>query len=193
MTAFVLVFPPDGNEKWQILPQFFMPEATLLDRAKEDNVPYDMWARAGLITTTPGNTIDHAFVEKAVVEASKLYKLQEVPYDPWNATEIATRLENNHGITMVEHRQGSKSMSEPTKKLHAHILEEKLAHGGHKVLDWNADNLEVKVDESENVRPVKANTKKRIDGIVATIMAFGRAILHYEKSSVYESRGVITI
>jgi phage terminase large subunit-like protein len=193
MASFVLVFPPEGNEKWQVLPYYFMPEDTLMERAKEDRVPYDMWKRKGLITATPGNVIDYGFIEKQMVEAANLYSLQEISYDPWNATELATRMENDHGITMVEHRQGFKSMSEPTKKLHAHIIEEKLQHGGHKVLEWNADNLEVKTDESENVRPVKANTKKRIDGIVALIMAFGRAMQHHEQKSVYSERGVIVL
>lgn len=195
MTAFVLVFPPEGNEKWQILPWYFMPEDNLVERSRADGVPYDMWARGKLplITLTPGNVIDYGFVEKKIIEASKLYNLREVAYDPWNAMELAVRLENNRGITMVEHRQGFRSMSEPTKKLHAHIMEEKLAHGGHKILTWNADNLEVKIDASENVRPVKANTKQRVDGLIATIMAFGRAIEHWSRPSVYASRGVITL
>jgi phage terminase large subunit-like protein len=195
MSAFVLVFPPEGNEKWQVLPYYFMPEDTLMERAKEDRVPYDMWARgkSPLITTTPGNIIDYAFIEKQIVESANLYSLQEVAYDPWNATELATRLENTHGITMVEHRQGFKSMSEPTKKLHAHILEEKLQHGGHKTLTWNADNFEVRTDESENIRPVKSNKTKRIDGLVALIMGFGRAMQHHEQKSVYSERGVIVL
>jgi phage terminase large subunit-like protein len=59
MSAFALVFPPDDiNSKWRILPKFYMPEATIYERAKEDKVPYDMWAKQGLITLTPGNIID---------------------------------------------------------------------------------------------------------------------------------------
>jgi len=116
--------------------------------------------------------------------------LKEVAYDPWNATETAVKLDNEDGITMVEHRQGYVSMSEPSKKLHAHIVEEKLGHGGNKVLRWNADNLEVKIDASENVRPVKANPKKRIDGIICLIMCLGRALATYERKSKYESQGL---
>jgi phage terminase large subunit-like protein len=194
MSAFGLVFPPTNpNEKWKFIVNYYMPEATIMDRAKEDKVPYDMWVRAGLIKTTPGNVIDYKFIQKDVINASKLYNLREVAYDPWNATETAVKLDNEYGIEMVEHRQGYVSMSEPTKKLHAHIVEEKLAHGGNKVLRWNADNLEVKIDASENVRPVKANTKKRIDGIITLIMALGRALATYEKTSVYESQGLTVL
>jgi len=194
MCAFVLVFPPDDiNKKWRILPKFYMPEATLHERAKEDKVPYDFWAKKGLITLTPGNIIDYEFIQKDVINASKIYDLREVAYDPWNATETAVKLDNEHGITMVEHRQGYVSMSEPTKKFHALILQEALAHGGHKVLEWNADNLEVKIDVSENVRPVKANVKKRIDGVVATIMALGRALQTFERKSKYELQGLTVL
>jgi len=196
MTAFVLVFPPwKKNGKWIVLPTFYMPEDNIVERSKTDKLPYDMWARAGLIKTTPGNVIDYEFVQKDVVNASKIYNLQEVAFDPWNATETAVKLQNQYNINMVEHRQGLQSMSEPTKKLHAAIVSGDLLHPDHQILNWNADNLEVKQDISENVRPVKSkDTKKRIDGIVATIMAYGRAITHKGPFiSVYKRRGLLSL
>jgi phage terminase large subunit-like protein len=84
---------------------------------------------------------------------------------------------------MVQFGQHAKNYNEPTKKLLEIVREEKMAHGGHAILKWNASNLEVKEDKNSNLVPVKPQTKRsvqnrrRIDGVVATIMALGRALV----------------
>jgi phage terminase large subunit-like protein len=57
------------------------------------------------------------------------------------------------------------------------VISERLRHGGHPVLRWMADNVSVKQDPAGNLKPDKAKSTGRIDGIVATIMALGRAIV----------------
>lgn len=189
LSSFAQVFPPKHeDEKWKILMKYYMPQDNVQERVKKDNVKYDVWIREGLITITPGNVIDYEFIRKDIIQASHDYQLQELAYDPWRATETAVKLENDEGITVVEHRQGFKSMSEPTKHLLEYTMAGKLAHGGHKVLAWNADNLAVKIDAAENVKPEKDKSNERIDGIVALIMALGRAIVSLgPKTSIYET------
>ena len=98
------------------------------------------------------------------------------------------RLENDDGIVMVLHRQGWKSMNEPCKHLLEYTMAGKLAHGGNKVLTWNADNLAVKIGAAEEVSPQKDKSNERIDGIVALIMALGRAIVNLgPKTSIYDT------
>lgn len=176
LTAFVLVFPDDEKKTYSVLPHFYMPAENIEERERTDRIPYRMWIEAGLLTATPGNVVDYAYIKRDVINASRIFELREVAFDPWGAQKLAPELQDEHGIVMVEHRQGLKSMSEPTKELHAAVISGKLRHGGHPVLRWNADNLEVKIDESENVRPVKGKSRQRIDGMVALIMALGRAL-----------------
>lgn len=90
---------------------------------------------------------------------------------------------------MVEHRQGYKSMSEPTKHLLKFIMGHKLCHGSNPVLTWCADNLVVTEDASENVKPAKDKARERIDGIVALIMALGGALRNMDHKSIYEESG----
>ena len=76
------------------------------------------------------------------------------------------------------------------------VVDRKLRHGGHPVLRWMADCLTVKQDINGNVRPVKPErlkSSKRIDGMVALIMAMGRAIVSDDSRSVYEQRGLRVI
>ena len=117
------------------------------------------------------------------------YDIQEIGFDPWNAYQVAQHL-TDEGLVMVEIRQGMKSMSMPMKELETLILSKMIQHGGNPVARWMFGNLEVKMDENENIRPVKSKSTERIDGVVALINALARAIVHEEHTSVYETRGV---
>ena len=76
---------------------------------------------------------------------------------------------------MVAFRQGFASMSAPTKELEKLIVGRQLAHGGHPVLRWMVSNVAVKQDPAGNLKPDKAKSTERIDGVVALVMSLGRA------------------
>lgn len=193
LSAFVLVYPPiKESDKWVVRARFYCPEDSILERSRTDRVPYHIWQKQGYITATPGNVIDYAYIEKDILQASQDYNLVELGYDPWGATELATRLYNDYGIVMVEVRQGAKSMSEPAKDLLAKVLKHDISHGGHPVLRWCADNIVMVADANENIRPAKDKATDRIDGMVALINAWTRAIFA-EDGSVYEERGVLVL
>jgi phage terminase large subunit-like protein len=101
---------------------------------------------------------------------------------------------NEDGFQMVEVRQGAKSFNEPAKDLLVHVMTEKVRHGGHPVLRWCADNLVMRSDPNGNVAPDKEKATEKIDGMVALIMAWGRAMFgNDETQSVYETRGVVCL
>lgn len=196
MTALALCFPPDSDMPyWKLLVEFWLPEARLRERENTDKVPYHLWAEAGLLKLCPGNRVHYPFIVKHIAEAAKRYQIREVAYDPWNAESVAQTLSDEHGVEMVEHRQGYISMSEPCKEFLGLIKDHEIAHCGNRILRWNVDNLRVKIDESENIRPVKdraARNRKRIDGAVASIMALGRAVASRDDgSSIYDERGLL--
>jgi phage terminase large subunit-like protein len=95
---------------------------------------------------------------------------------------------------MVAFPQTMKNMATPTKEFYKLVFEKKIAHGGHPVLRWNVDNIFIKQDENENIRPDKAKSTEKIDGAVATIMALDRCLRcnGTETGSVYDRRGLIT-
>lgn len=191
LTAFVLVFPPSyEGEPVYVLPTFWIPEANIEGRERKDRVPYSAWARDGYIETTAGNVIDYDAVFEKIVELKGQYKIVDVAFDRYGATQIATKLADA-GIQMVMHGQGYVSMSAPTKEVMRLVLSGKLAHGGHPVLRWNAENVVVEQDAAGNIKPSKGKSREKIDGMVALAMAVGRMERHAEaeKVSVYETRG----
>jgi phage terminase large subunit-like protein len=140
-------------------------------------VPYDAWVRDGHIEATPGNVIDFQYIIDQILVLVGMFGLQEVGYDPWNATQTAIELQSA-GIEMVETRQGYKTMSEPSKQLESLVRSGKLSHNGQPVLRWNAANVTVRTDGNENFMPDKKHSMERIDGIVALVMALSRAMVH---------------
>lgn len=184
-------FPEDRYHVW---PMLFLPEATIERHAKEGRLLYRQWADQGWIHVVPGPVIREGFVIQRVVEVQQYCEIFELGFDPWNAQEEALKLVNEYGINMVELRQGYKTLSPPMKKLERLLLLAKLCHGGHPVLRWMFQNVQVISDENGNIRPVKAakHSPKKIDGIVGLVMAIARAMLMIEDRSVYETRGVIS-
>jgi phage terminase large subunit-like protein len=195
ITAFVLVFPPlDEQDKYIILPYFWIPEDNLTLRVNRDHVPYDVWERQGYLQTTEGNVVHYGFIEKFIERLGERFNIREIAFDRWGAVQMVQNLEGM-GFTVVPFGQGFKDMSPPTKELMKLVLEQKIAHGGHPVLRWNMDNIYIRTDPAGNIKTDKEKSTEKIDGAVATIMALDRAIRcgNDGGASVYDERGILFI
>ncbi|KZL93963.1 terminase large subunit [Clostridium magnum] len=190
ITAFVLIFPPiPTDDKYYVLPFFWIPEDNLKLRVRRDHVPYDIWKKQDFLKTTEGNVIHYGFIESFIEELGKKYNIKEIAFDRWGAVQMVQNLEGL-GFTVVPFGQGYKDMSPPTKELMKVALEQKIVHGAHPVLSWMMDNVYVRTDPAGNIKPDKEKSTEKIDGVVALIMALDRAIRHESKESVYEKRGM---
>lgn len=192
ITALVLIFPPrDENEKYVLLPYFWIPEETIPRRVKANSVPYDIWEKQGYIMSTEGNVIHYDFIEKFIMDLSEKYHILKIAVDRWNATQMIQNLEGE-GFTIVPFGQGFSSMSAPTKEFYRLLMEGRIIHGGNPVLRWMAGNVVIDTDPAGNIKVTKAKSKEKIDGIVAAIMALDRCIRQEGQSgSVYDERGLL--
>jgi phage terminase large subunit-like protein len=168
------------------------PEDTIMKRSEHDRVPYDAWVRDGWLNATPGNVVDYDWIEAEIERLNVEFKLVELAYDPWNATQTAIHLEAA-GVKTVEVRQGVASLSEPSKELEKLVVAGRLRHGGNPVLRWMANNVAIREDASGNIRPDKDRSSERIDGIVSTIMALSRGIQDLYQPSRYDTEGLLWI
>lgn len=190
ITAFVLVFPPtDTDDKYYVLPYFWIPEDNLKLRVRRDHVPYDIWKKQGYLQTTEGNVIHYGFIENFIDELGTKFNIKEIAFDRWGAVQMVQNLEGL-GFIVVPFGQGYKDMSPPTKELMKITLEQKIAHGAHPVLSWMMDNVYVRTDPAGNIKPDKSKSTEKIDGVVALIMALDRAIRREMKENIYEKRGM---
>lgn len=194
VTACVLVFTPaQADDPYQVLCRFYLPQENMENRVRRDRVPYDVWVRQGFVSTTPGNVIDYDFIVADIDELMTRYDIAEVAFDPWGATQIQTKLAElrDDEDWLIQFRQGFASMSPAMKALERLYMAGELAHGNNPVLNWMASNLVVRADPAENIKPDKAKSTERIDGMVALAMAVDRAVRKQgAEPSVYEERGI---
>lgn len=169
LTAAVAVFP-DGDQ-FDVLAHFFIPAERIPQRVTRDRVPYDQWAKDGLLTATPGPAVDYDYVRNLLVDWDNEFDVRVVAYDPWNATDLVSRLEKQDGFTCAKVRQGFATLSAPSKSLESAIVSKRLRHDGHAVLRWNIANMSVESDAAGNIKPSKELSTERIDGGYALIMA----------------------
>lgn len=186
--------PPDKDDKYIILPYFWIPEDNLTLRVNRDHVPYDVWERQGYLQTTEGNVVHYGFIEQFIEKLGERFNIREIAFDRWGAVQMVQNLKGM-GFTVVPFGQGFKDMSPPTKELMKLVLEQKIAHGGHPVLRWNMDNIYIRTDPAGNIKADKEKSTEKIDGAVATIMALDRAIRcgNDHGTSVYDERGILFI
>lgn len=194
IAARILLFPPFENDKyWHVHPFFYLPEDMTETGASTNSTAYDAWAKEGYITLTPGNVIDFNVIEDDIRELPQQFAMQEIGFDPWQATQMATTL-SAEGVPMVEVGQTVKNFSDPMKTIEALVKQKLLAHPRNKVLDWMVSNVTAQEDKKENVFPTKKTVDAKIDGFVGLCIAVNRAISQAPVlPSVYETRGIVEI
>jgi len=186
-----LVFPEKGA--YYVLPFFWIPRENAIERENRDRVPYLTWGRAGWLELTEGDVIDYDIIRKRINELEEKYDIKEIAIDRWNAHQISQQLAGD-GFEMIAFGQGFASMSAPSKEFEKIVIGGQLIHGGNPILRWMASNVSAEMDAAENIKPSKKKSTERIDGIVATIMAIGRATnQEVRKKSIYESRGLLSV
>lgn len=169
LTALVAVFPDD--DEFDVLAQFFVPKDSIRERSNRDRVPYEQWAREGFLIATPGKVADYEYIRQTLQAWAAEFDLHSIAFDPWNATDLVTRLQEQDGFVCTKMGQGFASLSAPTKSLEKAILSKTLRHDGHPVLRWNISNVSVETDAAGNLKLSKKTSSERIDGVAALVMA----------------------
>ena len=192
ITAYVLLF--HENDRFQLLPHFWIPEEKMLEKIRKENINYDKWVAEGYVTVTPGNVIDYDFVKADILRIVADYDLRTSAYDRWNSSQTIIDLQNE-GMECNPFGQGYGSMSAPTKEFEKLVLTGKIEHFGNPVLRWMLASTLVKTDPAGNIKPDKEKSTQKIDGIVAAIMALGERMTAQanDERNPYENRGLLTL
>lgn len=170
MCAFRLVWVVDGRIYTHGLR--WVPESAVASRTERGTVPYASWVHAGLIKQTEGNTTDYAIIEQDILDICDRFKVQNIAFDSWNASDLTNRLVSAD-VPMIEFVQGPKSYHPAMQQLERAYIQGKLNHGGDPVLNWCASNLVARRDQNLNMAPDKKKCADKIDDMAALLMAVG--------------------
>lgn len=211
LTAHVLAFPNlDGSI--DLVARCFMPADRLKDHIENDKVDYKTWVDQGWLTLSPGNVIDFDFIEQSIRDDFGHFAIKELAFDRAGATDMTQRLDKSIGresglpdskkLAVIPFGQGYFSMSEPTKAFFNLVESGKIRHGGNPLFRWQVDCATTIQDPAGNIKIVKPDRRKhakRVDAVVAAVMAIARAKLLQinevagTNRSVYETRGVLSV
>lgn len=181
-TANTWLFPPiKAGELWKLLVRLWLPEAAVKKMRVKARLPVDEWIRLGLIRVTPGNVTDYKFVRADINKDREQFNVKEIAVDRFNSTQLVTDLQDD-GAEMVLFGQGYASMSAPCKDFERLYMSHQITHGGNKVLRWMATNAVAMRDPAGNMKLDRTNVDNKIDGMVSTVMALGRAIANQDAS-----------
>ena len=171
LTALVFV-----SEDGDVECKFWLPHEGLLQKAKEDKVPYDIWERDGYLLTTPGKAIEYEYIAHELKKIFDIYNVEALNFDrmmmkflmPWlkKVGFTDSQLEK-----FKDFGQGFFSMTPALRDLEAKLLQEQLKHGMHPVLTMCAGNAVIETDAAGSRKFAKNKSRGRIDGMVSLAMA----------------------
>jgi phage terminase large subunit-like protein len=170
-TAWVLLFPgsptdPDA-EGFTVLPRFWIPQ-TAVERRAPMLEQFQVWQREGFVTVTPGEVTDYKAVRAGIKQDAEDFRIRCFGYDPWNSTHLVMELEDG-GLEAVKVQQTAARLNDPCKRLETLLAGTQLYHGGNPVLRWMADNVETTATADGLIKPSKAKSGEKIDGIAALV------------------------
>lgn len=182
LTATVQLMMKPNDLTVYCLPMFFIPEMILKEKVEKDKVPYDIWAKRGLVTICNGARVDYSAVTKWFADLVENFDIRPlwIGYDPWNSQYWIEEMQN-YGFNMEIIRQGAQTLSQPAKQLAADLAENKVNYNNNPILKWCLTNTAMEYDKNDNIRPTKRGTSRlRIDGTVATINAYVVLLNHLQ-------------
>lgn len=190
ITALVRLFfrqEDDDSVHYYAFPEFWLPQEKLQNSS---NSQYQSWAKQDLIHVSDGAINSLEDIQDYIAEDAKRFDTLAIAFDPWQAYQLATNLQNE-GLSMVELKPTVSNFSEPMKQVQALVYAGKLHTDGNPVLEWMASNLVAHYDAKENVYPRKETPDNKIDGMVALIMAMKQAIfMDVENSYIADASGI---
>ena len=176
LTCATMLFMVPGDDHIYVKQMYWIPEELFDKRVREDNVPYDIWYKKGLIQKSPGFRNDFRLISewfKKLQDEEDIY-LFKCGYDRWSAAYLVKDMEAIFGEqAMVPIAQGKKTLSAPMKNLAADLTAKKIVYNNNPILKWCMTNVAVDVDRNDNIQPCKtSNPRKRIDGFASLLDAY---------------------
>jgi phage terminase large subunit-like protein len=155
----------------------YFPKDSLSDRIKTETELWNQWFEKGVVTSTPGKTIDYEFMINEIGRICEEYDISECLYDPYCSNKIISDLENS--LILIPIPQNLKNLSPYTKSYEKAILDGDIVDGND-FMKWAVSNAMIYEDANGNIKLVKNSRKGKsvenlhIDPVITSLMGLGR-------------------
>lgn len=165
------------NKKYFMKHFLYFPRDSFQDRIQKETELWRMWFDRGIVTATPGKTIDYEFMLKQVQNICEEYEISELLYDPYNSSKVIADLEDS--LTVVPIPQNLKNLSPFAKAMEKEILDGNIVDDN-EFMKWAISNAKIYTDANFNIKVIKNNNKGtdtgnlHIDPVITESMCIGR-------------------
>ncbi len=162
----------ERNGKLYVFTQFFMPLERFNKACEEDNVPYSIYHKQGIVSISGEHYVDYKDVFNWFVMLIKKYKIRplKVGYDRYSAQYLVQEM-SQAGFHMDDVFQGT-NLSPILKEFEGIIKDKKINIGENNLLESHLLNVAVQINSGDGrMKPVKIEPRMRIDGFVSVIDA----------------------
>ena len=181
-----------NNPNIYAISMYWIPQEklnNLEDNKEDDQVPYKLWEKQGLLRVCEGNKVNKKDMLEWFKEIRDIYDIYIpwIGYDPWHVDDsLLEAYQDEFGKeSMIKVRQGIYTLSAPMKDLKADLKADKVIYNNNPIDKWCLSNMEVKIDINANIQPIKGvDERKRIDGGVSLIIGY---VVLQDKMSQYEN------
>lgn len=158
------------------------PADVLDEHAKRDRQIYDVWAKQGWLSTTPGRSIGAGHVAELIKQINIRNPVKGLAYDRAYTEELLKQMGekgliaqegDGAGLRVVPWGQGFVSMGKAVTAFEHAVLQGELRSDGNPLLTMAVTNAVVDTDHTGQRRFMKNKVVQRIDPVVAMAMAMG--------------------
>lgn len=150
----------------------FIPKDRIEEKNKKERTDYKRFIDEGSCFACGNQVISYEFVENFIINLEKEYGVHviQIGYDRFNCISTANKLESA-GFELVEVKQHSSVLHQPTKWLQESILQRKFSYDGDKLYEINFQNAKCTEDTNLNKYVNKKKSSGKVDMVVSTIIA----------------------
>jgi phage terminase large subunit-like protein len=161
-----------------LLPFVFTPEIGIRERELRDKAPYQTWVEKDMLVAVPGATLDYEWLCHWLrIKLDELgIDVAAIHFDRWRIDQMKAAAAKQNAFTgadWIDVGQGYVGFSPRIETFETFLLQNKLRHGNHPLLNMAASNAIVIRDPAGNRKIDKSKSTLRIDPLVAAVMAVG--------------------
>lgn len=163
--------------------------------ANADKANFREWIARGHLIEIPGDTIQESFIRDEFARLVKLLDIKILVKDQTFAADFRDWCEEKFPkVVQVDYPQSHQAMEKPIDDFEARVIERSIIHDNNLCLNWQAGHANVQENGRgyRIIRKPKRDDYRKVDGLVADVMAVWGVRHLPQRASVYRRRGVLT-
>lgn len=170
LTAVSYLHKKEDDEKYYFHTDLYAPETVLTENVNKEYYKYLVRQKA--LKLTAGNVTDYDVILTDILKNNEKFMIRKIAYDSWNASFFVVKA-TEAGLPMEPYSQSISNFNKPVRELERLIRSGKVQINYNEAINWMFRNIRLKSDHNDNIKPVKANTASKIDGVIAMLQALG--------------------